>query len=56
MYKDYRRMTVEELHRLLELAKTRVAFANSIGDDDLARHWAAIADEVTWFLTYGELR
>lgn len=56
MYKDYRRMTVEELHRLLALAKSRVDFANVIGDGDLARHWAAIADEVEWFLTYGELR
>ena len=56
MYKDYRSMTVEELHRLLALAKSRVDFAKAIGDGDLARHWAAIADEVAWFLTYGELR
>ena len=56
MYKDYRSMTAEELRRLLELAKARVAFANSIGDGDLARHWATIADEVSWFLAYGELR
>ena len=56
MYKDYRKLTVEELHRLLELAKSRVDFANTIGDGDLAQHWAAIADEVSWFLTYGELR
>ena len=56
MYKDYRKMSVEELHGLLALAKSRVDFANSIGDGDLARHWAAIADEVSWFLAYGELR
>ena len=56
MYKDYRRMTVEELHRLLALANSRVEFAKAIGDGDLAQHWAAIADEVAWFLTYGELR
>lgn len=56
MYKNYKKMTAEELRRLLELAKARVAFANAIGDGDLARHWAAVADEVTWFLAYGELR
>lgn len=56
MYKDYRKMSVEELHGLLALANSRVEFANAIGDDDLARHWAAIADEVSWFLAYGELR
>ena len=56
MYKDYRQMTTEELRRLLALAKSRVDFANAIGDGDLARHWAAIANEVNWFLTYGELR
>ena len=56
MYKDYRKMSVEELHGLLALAKARVAFANAIGAGDLAQHWAAIADEVSWFLAYGELR
>ena len=56
MYKDYRQMTVEELHRLLAVAKSRVDFATAIGDDDLARHWAAVADEIVWFLAYGELR
>ena len=56
MYKNYRSMTVEELHRLLALAKARIAFANAIGDGDMAQHWATIADEIEWFLTYGELR
>ena len=56
MYKNYRHMTVEELHRLLALAKSRVDFANAIGDTDMARHWAAVVEEVSWFLTYGELR
>ena len=56
MYKDYRKMTVDELHRLLSLANSRVEFAKEIGDGDLAQHWAAIAEEVRWFLTYGELR
>ena len=49
-------MTVEELHRLLALANSRIEFAKEIGDDDLAQHWVVIADEVNWFLTYGELR
>ena len=56
MYKDYRLMTVEELHRLLALANSRVDFANAIGDSDMAQHWATVANEIEWFLTYGELR
>ena len=56
MYKNYKNMTVDELPRLLALGNARVEGAKAIGDGHLAPHWAAIANEVNWSLTYGELR